>query len=280
MRRVLFAVALMGAQVAMSSFAAGQETTAPAQAAQEKVEQKAQESGANQSQAAAAQTGEQAKAGEPQKQVVNKPVISDETLQKTAEEPAEVPLHRHPTLLRMLFRNNQVRGGVGLRNHRINPALTKAAQDHANYMARTRDFSHYSNGGPSGRAYRYGFRYGVMENIAYGYPTVEAAFAGWQSSSGHWANMSSNTSDAGFGYAVSPEGTAYWVAVYANSPISDEELAKEEAAGQDGQVRQASAEEPAAPGTPAAEGSTNNSAPYYSNYSNNSGRRRLIFRNR
>ncbi|MFO0819295.1 MAG: CAP domain-containing protein [Pirellulales bacterium] len=279
MRRVLFAVALMGAQVAMSSFAAGQETTAPAQAAQEKVEQKAQESGANQSQAAAAQTGEQAKAGEPQKQVVNKPVISDETSQKTAEE-AEVPLHRHPTLLRMLFRNNQVRGGVGLRNHRINPALTKAAQDHANYMARTRDFSHYSNGGPSGRAYRYGFRYGVMENIAYGYPTVEAAFAGWQSSSGHWANMSSNTSDAGFGYAVSPEGTAYWVAVYANSPISDEELAKEEAAGQDGQVRQASAEEPAAPGTPAAEGSTNNSAPYYSNYSNNSGRRRLIFRNR
>lgn len=261
MRRVLVAVALLCTQVALGDEKAAQETGAP------KVE-------------SAQAPQESQKAGEPQKQVVNKPVVSDQALTEAGTEPQEVPLHRHPTLLRMLFRNNQVRGTVGLRGHRINPALTKAAQDHANYMARTRDFSHYSNLGPSGRAYKYGFQYGVMENIAYGYPSVEAAFAGWQSSSGHWTAMSSRTSDAGFGYAVSPDGTSYWVAVYGNSPVSDEEVVQASATeSQDGAVQQSSAAEPAPPGTAAAEGSTTQAAPM-SNYSGNSGRRRLIFRNR
>jgi len=117
----------------------------------------------------------------------------------------------------MLFRNNELRGSRGLWAHRINPALTHAAQDHASYMARTRDFSHYSNGGPSGRAARYGFGGGVLENIAWGYGDVHSTFNTWQNSSGHWANLTSSTTDAGFGFAVSADGTPYWVAVYGTS---------------------------------------------------------------
>lgn len=157
------------------------------------------------------------------------------------DEKAEQPLHKSPTLLKMLARNNELRQARGLRPHRINPALTKAAQDHAAYMARTRVFSHYSNGGPGGRAVRHGFGSGVRENIGYGYGNVENMFSTWFNSSGHWANMMSNTADAGFGYAVSPDGTPYWVAVYGTAPAGQEP--KEEEA--QGEVKQASATEDA-----------------------------------
>ncbi|HTN76498.1 MAG TPA: CAP domain-containing protein [Pirellulaceae bacterium] len=136
----------------------------------------------------------------------------EEAKEKEVAKPA--PLHEHPTLLRMLGRNNELRRRVGLRPHRINPLLTKAAQDHAVYMARTGNFSHYSNGGPQGRASRWGFGSGVRENIAMGQSDVGSAFNSWQNSSGHWASIVSGTTDAGFGYAVDRGGRGYWVAVY------------------------------------------------------------------
>lgn len=132
------------------------------------------------------------------------------------------PLHRHPTLFRMLQRNNGMRRSAGLRAHRINPALTKAAQDHANYMARTGVFDHYANSGPQGRAGKYGFRGGVRENIAYGTRSVDGAFNMWHNSGAHYASIVSGTAEAGFGYAVSSNGQAYWVGVYGTPPAGDE----------------------------------------------------------
>jgi uncharacterized protein YkwD len=131
------------------------------------------------------------------------------------------PLHRHPTLFGMLVRNNSMRRRVGLRPHRINPALTKAAQDQANYMARTGQFSHYVNGGPQGRASKYGFRGGVRENIAMGTRSIDGAFNMWQNSGAHYASIVSGTAEAGFGYAVSPGGQAYWVGMYGTPPNGD-----------------------------------------------------------
>ncbi|GIW91319.1 MAG: hypothetical protein KatS3mg109_1751 [Pirellulaceae bacterium] len=128
------------------------------------------------------------------------------------------PLHAHPTIVKMWQVNNRIRQRVGLAPHRLNPALTKAAQDHANYMARTGQFDHYVNRGPWGRARYWGYNGSVCENIAMGQGTIEGAFAAWQASSGHWANLTSNTQDAGFGYAISPNGTPFWVAVYGYAP--------------------------------------------------------------
>ncbi|MBM4001626.1 MAG: CAP domain-containing protein [Planctomycetes bacterium] len=126
----------------------------------------------------------------------------------------KAPLHAHPTLVRMWERNNELRASVGLAPHRLSPELTKAAQDHAVYMARTGDFDHYGNGGPWARAARWGFTGGISENIAMGQGDVMGAFSAWQFSGGHWANLTSNTTEAGFGHAVSANGTPYWVAVY------------------------------------------------------------------
>jgi uncharacterized protein YkwD len=135
---------------------------------------------------------------------------------KSTAEPKKTPLHEHPTLVRMLEENNRLRASVGRAPQQMSSELTQAAQDHARYMARTGNFSHQSNGGPQGRATRYGFAGLSGENIAMGQPTVVSAFQSWRSSSGHWANIISGASLAGFGYAVAPDGSTYWVAMYGN----------------------------------------------------------------
>jgi uncharacterized protein YkwD len=123
----------------------------------------------------------------------------------------------HPTILTMLTRNNATRTSRGMRPMILSARLTAAAQNHANYMARTGSFSHYTNGSPQGRVAQYGFRGGVLENIATGQPTVESAFNTWTASGAHYANMMSHSDVAGFGYAVGSNGQAYWVAVYGNN---------------------------------------------------------------
>jgi hypothetical protein len=132
---------------------------------------------------------------------------------QAAAAPQARPLHRHPVLFGMLVRNNNIRRRVGLFPHRMNPALVAAAQDHANYMARTGQFSHYTNGSPQSRANRYGFGGGVLENIATG-GGVDTAFGMWQGSGAHYASIVSGTTDAGFGYAIGPNGATYFVGIY------------------------------------------------------------------
>jgi uncharacterized protein YkwD len=140
-------------------------------------------------------------------------------IKKQAAQP--VPLHQHPTMVTMLNHNNGIRGRVGLRGHRLNPALCKAAQNHAEYMASTGSFSHYTNGGYVERARRFGFRGNVLENIGYNYANTEHAFAAWQGSGAHYASIVSGTTDAGFGYARSPNGQTYWVSVYGAATAAD-----------------------------------------------------------
>jgi len=164
-------------------------------------------------------------------------VVADDAAQQTTPSggqashaqasPQTRPLHRHPTLYGMLVRNNNIRRRVSLWPHRMNPALAQAAQDHANYMARTGQFSHYANSGPQGRANKYGFGGGVLENIATG-GGVDNAFVMWQNSGAHYASMVSRTTDAGFGYAVGPNGATYFVGVYGtgSSGETEEQIAK------------------------------------------------------
>lgn len=127
------------------------------------------------------------------------------------------PLDEHPTLLDMLKVNNRYRKSHGLRSHRINRLLCRAAQNQAEYMARGGEFSHYANGGYQGRARRFGYRGFVRENIAWGQHGVKSVFTTWINSSGHYASIMSNTRDAGFGLAYSKNGSPFWVAVYGSS---------------------------------------------------------------
>ena len=143
-----------------------------------------------------------------------KQVSVNSTKATTKATTKKVPLHEHPTLVRMLEENNRLRAGVGLPAQRISPALTRAAQDHARFMARTGSFSHYSNGGPDRRCVKHGYDGSAAENIAMGYRSIKGVFQGWRTSSGHWSNIRSSAKVAGFGYAKSSDGSGYWVAMY------------------------------------------------------------------
>jgi uncharacterized protein YkwD len=151
-------------------------------------------------------------------------VATDQDAQQVAQASANLDTAQAqagsglPTAIwNMLARNNALRTTRGMRPMSLSSRLTAAAQNHANYMARTGVFDHYSNGGPQGRVAMYGFRGGVRENIAMGQPSVDSAFQTWTASGAHYANMMSHSDVAGFGYAVGANGQAYWVAVYGNN---------------------------------------------------------------
>jgi len=120
----------------------------------------------------------------------------------------------------MLARNNAIRAERNLPAMELDERLCKAAQDQADYLARTRTFSHHVNGTPRTRAAKYGFpvkdftSLEVRENIAGDFSTVENAFRGWCGSSGHYANIVSNCNRCGFAVAKDTSGANYWVAVY------------------------------------------------------------------
>lgn len=94
---------------------------------------------------------------------------------------------------------NAFRGQEGLDSVRPDRALAKAAQDFADYMARTDRYGHTADGrNPADRARGQGYGYCLLaENIAYqynsaGFRTAELArgfVEGWKHSPGHRKNM-------------------------------------------------------------------------------------------
>lgn len=116
--------------------------------------------------------------------------------------------------------NNSIRKLHKLPNHRQCIALSRAARDHASYMANAHDngyedFAHRGgNGSPGTRAGLYGYNGVVRENIARSYTSVETVFDAWCKSAPHYATIVSDTVDVGYGYAIAKDGTRYWVCVY------------------------------------------------------------------
>jgi uncharacterized protein YkwD len=183
--------------------------------------------------------------------------------QTTAAAPKTRPLHQHPALFTMLQRSNHIRRQNGLLPHRMNPILCLAAQDQARYMARTGEFDHWVNDGPQWRARKYGFRTGVWEILAMNGNSMDGAFRQWVASPAHYeAMLQTDTTDAGFGYAVSGDGWGYFVGVYGSSTgeapsQSEDELAamfaaEKEAAEKATAVQPASATSPTSTAAPAA----------------------------
>ena len=136
-----------------------------------------------------------------------KAAASQSTEGRGQSESAARPLHRHPSLFGMLVRNNNLlRRRAGLWPHRMSPPLDAAAQDHANYMARTGQFSHYANWRPQGAGqqvrtcrrrrpgeHRHGRRH-LTTPLSCGKPAERTTLI----------SIVSGTTDAGFGYAVGP----------------------------------------------------------------------------
>jgi len=129
-----------------------------------------------------------------------------------------IPEGFETSLPKVVALTNAFRAEMGLATLQTNSALAEAAQNHACYMAATSNFSHTGQGGSevSDRMETAGYVWSfAAENIAFGQPFAEGAFAGWKASTGHRKNMlNENATEIGMGIAASPaNGTLYWVMV-------------------------------------------------------------------
>ncbi len=137
--------------------------------------------------------------------------------EETTKPASDNFLHKHPTLIKMWRHSNEVRARYQLPPQQISPELTKAAQDHAWFMARTGQFSHHSNGGFVARARRHGYTgFPSGEIIQSGASGIAGAFQAWLNSPGHRAILLGGAREVGYGYAIGRDGNAYWVGVYGN----------------------------------------------------------------
>lgn len=113
---------------------------------------------------------------------------------------------------------NAAREKQGLSPLGLNEALTKAAQAHADDMAKNGYFSHEAPDGTDMviRIDRVGYRYrGIAENIAMGQRTPKQAVDGWLKSPGHRRNMlNSAYQDLGVGISKDQKGILRWVQVF------------------------------------------------------------------
>lgn len=101
-----------------------------------------------------------------------------------------------------------------------NSRLTKAAQDHANWMAANRRMSHRGAGfsSPGARIKAAGYDWTTYgENVAYGQSTPEQVMGVWLRSPGHRRNIKSGAyTEIGLGYATASTGQIYWCVTFGN----------------------------------------------------------------
>jgi uncharacterized protein YkwD len=87
---------------------------------------------------------------------------------------------------------NRERAAYGLRPLRLNPRLSRAAEDRVDDMLAKRYFAHVSPDGvqPFTWVRQRGYRYRVIgENLALGYPSAQRIVGGWMRSPGHRENI-------------------------------------------------------------------------------------------
>jgi uncharacterized protein YkwD len=120
----------------------------------------------------------------------------------------------------VVARTNDARRGQGLAALGRNAKLMRAAQIQAEQMAAANAMAHDLPGAPypslDARLGAVSYEAGAAgENVAEGYPSAEAAVAGWMRSSGHRANIvSPRYVEMGAGVATSSRGRTYYAQVF------------------------------------------------------------------
>src|SRR5262249_9105442 len=127
------------------------------------------------------------------------------------------PVSSEATLAGLVEAHNHARAKVGLPALEADERLTRAAQEHARFMAGRRRMSHRGRGGsspfqrieaegsPSRRA---------AENIAAGRFAGDALMQTWMHSPGHRRNILGAFSQIGAAYATAEDGTTYWCVTF------------------------------------------------------------------
>lgn len=132
-----------------------------------------------------------------QEPVQKEPVQKDEPTQVQKE--AENVWTPGPLQQRLHNLHQRVRIRRGIFIQRLDRNLCNLAQQWAEHMASV------------GRMYHSGMPY--AENVAWGYPTCEAAMDAWVNSQGHYSNLVSGSEACGFGAAQGRNGW-FWCSLH------------------------------------------------------------------
>jgi hypothetical protein len=109
---------------------------------------------------------------------------------------------------------NAHRANAGLKPLISDPALDRAAQAWAKYLASSCKFVHSTATWRASRVGSAGWS-ATGENIAAGYATPNAVMSGWMASSGHRANiLNSRYTGVGIGFAKGTCYGSYWVQIF------------------------------------------------------------------
>jgi uncharacterized protein YkwD len=113
--------------------------------------------------------------------------------------------------------HNEERAKEKLNSLEISPKLTKAAQRHAEDMAKRQEMSHKGSDGtmPADRIKEAGYVYRRSgENVAYGRYTPEKLMQGWMDSPTHRKNILGSYSQIGVACAIAEDGRSYWCVTF------------------------------------------------------------------
>lgn len=126
---------------------------------------------------------------------------------------AEVAPNSDQTRKDLLKLHNRQRKEEGEKPLKLNAKLSEAAQDYAEYLAKSGKFSHTAKGTMSSRVKDAGYKpKAVGENIAVGQRSVSTVLKSWMHSEGHKKNiLSGKYTEVGFGIARNKEGRLLWV---------------------------------------------------------------------
>lgn len=129
------------------------------------------------------------------------------------------------TLSKLVKAHNDERKEEKLPALEENELLKKAAQIHADDMAKTRKMDHTGSDGstPFERMKKAGYRYQrAGENIAKGQRGLDELMKTWMSSEGHKKNILGKFRDIGAAYATDEDGTPYWCVTFGTPIPSDD----------------------------------------------------------
>lgn len=113
--------------------------------------------------------------------------------------------------------HNEARAKEKLNSLEVSPKLTKAAQRHADDMARRGEMSHKGSDGtmPADRIKAAGYNYRRSgENVAYGRWTTDRLMQGWMDSPPHKKNILGSYSQIGVACAIAEDGRSYWCVTF------------------------------------------------------------------
>lgn len=118
----------------------------------------------------------------------------------------------------LLAAHDRERAAAKLPPLTLEPALNAAAKVHADDMAAHHKMTHEGSDGstPFDRIKRQNYHYqSAAENVAEGWPTVDAVMRGWMNSPHHRENILGKYTRAGFAVTRDEKGNPYWSAEFA-----------------------------------------------------------------